>query len=60
MPNIVIGSKVWGHYSCKPDSGQAGDYRGIVRDIRDDNGDVEYFVEYEDGIREWTSHVRSR
>jgi hypothetical protein len=59
MP-IEVGSPVWGHYSGKPDSGQPGEYRGIVRQIRQTEDEPEYLVEYEDGIREWTDRLRPR
>ena len=60
MPNIRIGSKVWGYYSGKPDDGQPGEYRGVVRQIRKTEDEPEYLVEYEDEIQEWTTRVRTR
>ena len=60
MPNISTGSKVWGYYSGKPDNGQAGEYRGVVKRIRTTDDAQEYLIVYEDGIEEWTARVRPR
>jgi hypothetical protein len=57
---ITIGSLVWGYYSGAADNGQAGEYRGVVRQIRNAEDGPEYFVEYEDGIGDWTSRVREQ
>ena len=59
MTRLTIGSHVWGYYDGGLDEGQPGEYLGTIKQIWQAEDGPEYLVEFEDGMRAWTSRVRT-